>query len=266
MLSKAQLTAAEKSSLFRDVDPQRILSFLRDSAAVRRSMKTGETVISQGERQTDICLLLSGTARGEKMTADGRNMIINEFIAGHVFGDMLSGAHEESPVTVSMTAAGDVISIPFSGLLASNTDGEVREQIVRNLIGEIAHKYLALLRRLDIMLAPTLRGSVAGGYARWSCSGFPVGFVSLIDHLPHNKNRHDRHAGETIRHKSITGFCHPARKRQHHYSASGKTDSVRARFSTLCCAPIKASRTSPMGPFLCFATLISISPGRSSFR
>lgn len=157
-----QIDIIANSPLFKGIAAQETARLLRSSRAQKCRLEEGETIVRQGERHSEICIMLSGAAQGEKMTADGRSVIINEFLPGHVFGDMLSGASEESPVNVKMTLSGEIITIPLSGLLdAKDSSAETRERVVRNLINEIAHKYLSLLRRLDIMLCPTLRGKIA---------------------------------------------------------------------------------------------------------
>lgn len=161
MLNKSQKETLCRSSLFRDIPAEETEGFLETVRAFPRSYETGEAIIEQEERQSEICIVLSGAARGEKLTADGRSITVNEFLPGAVFGDMLSGTSEKSPVTVRMTHAGEIIRITFSALInGAEAYSETREQILRNLINEISGKYFTLQKRLDLLLCPTLRGKI----------------------------------------------------------------------------------------------------------
>ncbi|MDR0951869.1 MAG: Crp/Fnr family transcriptional regulator [Oscillospiraceae bacterium] len=160
MLNFSQIKVLEASPLFAGLDAGAIVQLLLESGAAVSKLGEGEAAISQGERQSDIFVLLSGAALGEKLTADGRSVIISEFAPGQLFGEMLSGASVDSPVTVRMTAAGEIIRLPLSGLLGTAQIGGAREAVTRNLLAEISEKYMVLLRRLDILLAPTLRAKI----------------------------------------------------------------------------------------------------------
>ena len=150
------------SPLFKGLSESELQVFLRGAGVLPRHFSAGEAVLEQGQRQSEISIILSGSARGEKLTSDGRSVIVNEFFAGHAFGEVLSGASEESPVSVKMTSAGEVISIPLPVLLAgAELSASARGALVLNLINEIAVKYLGLLRRVDMILCSTLRGKIA---------------------------------------------------------------------------------------------------------
>lgn len=162
MLNEEQKEVLSDSPLFRGVTTEAINKFLEYVGAFPHRFEIGEPVVEQGERQSEICVVLSGSARGEKLTVDGRSITVNEFMPGELFGDMLSGASEKSPVTVRMTRPGDVVKISFSSLInGGEVYTETRERILRNLINEISGKYFSLLKRLNVLLCPTLRGKIA---------------------------------------------------------------------------------------------------------
>lgn len=162
MLSKAQMDAAAASPLFRGVDREDIQRFLEEIRAFPVFRAEGEMLIEQGERQSPIHIVLSGSAVGERLGAGGERMIINEFPAGSLFGDMLSGGEEKSPVAVRMTASGEVLKISFPALLTQSRGcAAVRETVLRNLFAEISQKYFGLMRRLNMLLCPSLRGKIA---------------------------------------------------------------------------------------------------------
>jgi CRP-like cAMP-binding protein len=172
MLNDAQIALAGDCPLFGGIPQAELALFLRSAQAASKRLETGEAVIVQGQSHRSICVLLSGAARGEKLTADGRLVIVNEFSPGQSFGDILSGAQETSPVTVKMTASGEIISLPFGSLLSADRPQGARETVLRNLISGYAQRYFALQRRLHLLLSPTLRGKIANYLlSEQKCSG-----------------------------------------------------------------------------------------------
>lgn len=160
--SKKQLNILCHSPLFLGLDIEDINSFLKAIGSAPSHYVAGEQLVRQDELHSAIHIILSGKAVGERLLSDGRAVIVNEFRAGEVFGDMLSGAEEKSPVTVSMTKEGDLLRLPFTALISRReVDAATQERVLRNLITEIAGKYFALQRRLDMLLCPSLRGKIA---------------------------------------------------------------------------------------------------------
>ncbi len=161
-LKEQQLNNLKKSSIFAGLDINDIDKYLKEIKAFPKTVGSGQRLVEQGDLRSDIHIVLSGAARGERLGADGRSVTVNEFTAGGVFGDMLSGAEEHSPVSVTMEREGEILAIPFSAMLTvGESCRQTGEQVLRNLIGEIAKKYFALQRRLDVLLCPTLRGKIA---------------------------------------------------------------------------------------------------------
>lgn len=161
-LKEQQLENLKKSAVFAGIDTNAMDLYLKEINVLPKKIIAGQQLIEQGDVRPDIHIVLSGTAVGEKLSADGRSVTVNEFKAGGVFGDMLSGTEERSPVSVTMEREGEVLAIPFASFLSVGEGcRETREKVLRNLIGEISSKYFTLLRRLDVLLSPTLRGKIA---------------------------------------------------------------------------------------------------------
>ena len=162
MLNEPQMQKLAKSPLFWGLAPEQISLYLQGIGAKVRGYEAGAILLSQGETQPNVNIVLSGSARGEKLTADGRSVIVSEFSPGDLFGEMLSAAFEKSLVTVFMAAGGQILSIPYSALISgvANMKNE-SEQVLRNLINEITQKYFGLMKHLDMLICPTLRGKIA---------------------------------------------------------------------------------------------------------
>lgn len=167
--SDTQIEMLTQSPLFMGLSQESLRRFLANNFVVPSAVKAGQQLVRQGESPADIYIVLDGSAVGERLEPDGRAVIVNEFSAGSVFGDVLSGVQEKSPVTVTMTADGEVLKLPFSSLIVrTGVDPAVQERVLRNLIGEIAEKYLALQRRLELLLCPSLRSKIAAYLLRES--------------------------------------------------------------------------------------------------
>lgn len=162
MLGEKQLSAVLKSPLFRGLSSEEIGRFLEEIKVYPTPVAKNQILIEQGETRSSIHLVLDGAAVGERLFEDGKRSIINEFPIGSLFGDMLSGGEEKSPVAVRMLGAGQVLKIPFSALLTQSEGCQkTRETVLRNLFGEISQKYFALMRRMNMLLCPSLRGKIA---------------------------------------------------------------------------------------------------------
>ncbi len=161
-LQQRQLNSLQKSSLFAGITTNDIDNYLKEINIYPKKISAGSHIVEQGDMRSGIHIVLSGFAVGEKISRDGTAVTVNEFRSGGVFGDMLSGAEEKSPVSVTMREDGEIMIIPFASLLSvGESCRETREKVLRNLIGEIASKYFSLLHRLDVILCPSLRGKIA---------------------------------------------------------------------------------------------------------
>jgi len=139
-----------------------IIRLLDRAGAQAAYFAKNSPVLEQGEQQEGIYLVLTGRARGERLTSDGRLVTVNEFGPGELFGEILSGAHMDSPVTVRMLEDGSVLRLSLGGLInALPDDRGTGERVLRNLIGQISVKYFALTKRVEMLLCPTLAGKIA---------------------------------------------------------------------------------------------------------
>jgi len=156
------LAAARRCRLFEGLSPEETIQILQSLGAVRDSRDAGAYYLVQDGRTQDIFVVLSGRAAGERVTRDGAVSVINEFSAGDVFGDVLSGSGAPSLVSVRALTACSVLRIPVARLLSPESGfEEIRAALLRNLIFMISNKYFALSARVNILLCPTLRGKIS---------------------------------------------------------------------------------------------------------
>lgn len=160
--SKEQMKAVLASPLFKGLEERQVKAYLDAVGAFPQRTSPGKRIVEQGESREDIFLILEGRARGERLTSDGRGVTVNEFGPGELFGDLLSGAERESPVSVVMTEEGSLLRLPLSTLFRRNgMDEYAGERVLRNLIAQISDKYFKLMKRLEMVMCPTLRGKIA---------------------------------------------------------------------------------------------------------
>jgi len=160
--TKEQKKSLTSCPLFAGIAEGHIISLLDRAGAQAADAAKNSPVLEQGEQQEGIYLVLTGRARGERLTSDGRLVTVNEFGPGELFGEILSGAHMDSPVTVRMLEDGSVLRLSLGGLInALPEDRETGERVLRNLIGQISGKYFELMKRVEMLLCPTLAGKIA---------------------------------------------------------------------------------------------------------
>lgn len=160
--TEEQKAALRSCPLFAGLEEKSILTFLSRAMASPVAAGKDEHVLEQGDRQEGIHIILTGRARGERFTADGRAQTVNEFGPGELFGEILSGADMDSPVTVRMLENGSFLRISLARLISAlGEDSAAGERVLRNLIGQISEKYFHLMNRLEMILCPTLRGKIA---------------------------------------------------------------------------------------------------------
>lgn len=178
MLTRSQIEVIAKTPMFLGLTPAETEEYLRAGGHYPAPVKAGEALVYQGEENGQVFILLSGRAVGERLYREGKLVTVNEFAAGSVFGDVISSGERVSPVTVSAAEDSLVLRIPFSAIVAAAGGSRTGEEVLKNLIEEIAGKYFTLMERLDMLLCPTLRGKISayllscmdkGGGAAFTC-------------------------------------------------------------------------------------------------
>lgn len=158
---KKQLEIILSTPLFEGIAPgaaAELLDWLRPSV---RRYRPGELVLLAGFESREIGIVLRGCLFAERTTPNGERLPIAALREGSVFGDVLSGSHTVSPVTIAAQTECELLLFPHAQLLA--VSGEVPAalpRLLQNLIGTISDKYFALSHRLDLLMTPRLRERV----------------------------------------------------------------------------------------------------------
>ncbi len=93
-------------------DNSALLEALRDNCIVRRYEK-GATILNHQDESTDVHYVLKGHAKAYLLSADGREVWMNEFRAGDMFGEIAALAG--SPRVCSIAAYSPVETAMFKG-------------------------------------------------------------------------------------------------------------------------------------------------------
>ena len=103
-------------------------------------------------------LLLAGYETRE----DGGSVAITQMEAGGLFGDVLSGSSEKSPVSVMAQTACLALYLPYEKIIHPCAQlHETHLQLLQNLVLTISNKYFALDRRIELLICKSLRTRIS---------------------------------------------------------------------------------------------------------
>lgn len=126
-----------------------------------KEFETGELLLLAGHPTEEIGIVLAGRAEASK-TAGGSQFTVTRLAPGDIYGDVLSGSHTESPVTITALAPCRILLLSYPRLWsgpAQNTTAYTK--LLQNLIRIISQKYFSLDARIDLLLTKGLRRRIA---------------------------------------------------------------------------------------------------------
>lgn len=180
------------TSLFEGIAPASAEELLQWLHPATKKYRPGEVVLLAGFESNEIGIVLRGRLSAERTTADGERLPIAALKEGSVFGDVLSGSHTVSPVTIVAETACELMLFPHAHLLAvSGTVPAALPRLLQNLISTISDKYFVLSHRLDLLMTPRLRQRVLlylqSLGADKSPVAVPITRTALAEHLGCNR-------------------------------------------------------------------------------
>ncbi|MEA4891897.1 MAG: Crp/Fnr family transcriptional regulator [Peptococcaceae bacterium] len=143
-------TILRHSSLFQDIRQEEILAMLACLGARQVSYARGETIFREGDRISEIGLLLSGYALIHQVDFWGNRSIIAEVPPAGLFGEAYACLPKE-PMGVGVTAAeaSEVLFVNIGKALhLCSSACAFHEKMVQNLIMTLARRNLALTRKM----------------------------------------------------------------------------------------------------------------------
>lgn len=152
-----EISILSNCSLFKDINSEDIKKIINEYGCFYKNYKKGQYVLLAGQKPDNIGILISGGLTAQKATADGQLFTVTSIKPCQVFGDILAGSHNMSPVTVLAVSDSRVMHLPFALLISARQTGAYSRQLLRNLTSTVADKYFALDKRLNLLLEKNLR-------------------------------------------------------------------------------------------------------------
>lgn len=159
-LISENIVALRRCTLLKGLDETGIARLLCAVGAKLQRRERDEFYIIQGDEHCDIYLMLKGSCVGEHVAEDGTVAAINEFLPGDVFGDMLSGSGEASPVSVRALCDSSALCFSFESLMGAQNAEHERTLMLRNFVSAASHKYFSLTRRIELLCMPRMRNRI----------------------------------------------------------------------------------------------------------
>lgn len=146
------------SDLFKNLTKEEIDSFIKENKGLRRSLKRGEEVFSQGEIPNYLFILEEGSVVVENISENGNRSIVNRFSKpGTAFGEVYLYLPER-PYDYSCVCDVDstILAIPKTALIISG-DNFKNSKVVNNMLLILSEKAFYLNQKLLIQSGKTLR-------------------------------------------------------------------------------------------------------------
>lgn len=151
----------QATSLFHGLADEELDQVLGCFAPSLRRFARGELVLLSGFESREVGIVLEGSVEALKNTPDGASVSITRMEAGGVFGDVLSGSSQKSPVTVAARSDCVILFVPYRKILHPCAKMHASHgRLMQNLVTTISDKYFALNRRVDLLILKSLRAKL----------------------------------------------------------------------------------------------------------
>ena len=144
-----------RTPLLRGMRPDELDTLLDCFAPRVRRYARDEILLLAGYETREVGILLEGSITAVKSTPDGASVAITHMRPGGLFGDVLSGSSQKSPVTVMATTSCLALYLPYQKIIRPCAKlHSAHLQLMQNLVLTISDKYFALDRR-DALFPPS---------------------------------------------------------------------------------------------------------------
>ena len=158
------LPVLERTTLFDGVARREIAALCRAFGCRRAYYDKGGVILKRGGEVGSAGIVLSGSVRAERNSADGTLHVVARHGAGALFGDVLNVSRARtSPVDIVAAEDTEVLFVPLAALMGSESPGlgAAQTRVRLNLLAELSEKYWAQAERLALLRLPTLRAKLA---------------------------------------------------------------------------------------------------------
>ena len=151
-----------RTPLLRGMRPDELDTLLDCFAPRVRRYARDEILLLTGYETREVGILLEGSITAVKSTPDGASVAITHMSPGGLFGDVLSGSSQKSPVTVMDTTSCLALYLPYQKIIRPCAKlHSAHLQLMQNLVLTISDKYFALDRRVELLICKSLRARIS---------------------------------------------------------------------------------------------------------
>lgn len=156
---KKHLEILKKCILFNGIATDNLEALLSCLNAKITSYKKGETIIAEGTEARYIGIVLSGSAQIMQIDYYGNKSILSTAKPSQLFGEAFACAEAASiPVTVEAVEYSEIMLADCNRILKTCCNNcEFHQQLIFNLMKELAKKTIVLHRKIDIISKRTTR-------------------------------------------------------------------------------------------------------------
>jgi len=147
------------SALFANIAGADAAAMLDCLGAAAAHYKNGEAILREGDRADRLGLVLSGAAQVTRTDYEGNRSVLTEVGPGEMFAEAFAFAGvERIPVDVTAVGETDVLLLDAERIVHTCSNAcEFHNRLVRNLLGVVAAKNLAMNQKLEITARRTTR-------------------------------------------------------------------------------------------------------------
>ena len=149
----------EKCPLFSGIEREELSRMLTCLGARIATFDKKYTIFTEGSPAKYVAVLLSGSARTERVDYYGNRNLLNVIGEGEVFGEAFACAEVRSiPVSVVADTRCEVLFIDCNHILHTCQNGcSFHQRLIYNLMKDLAVKFLTFHEKLDITAKRTTR-------------------------------------------------------------------------------------------------------------
>jgi len=150
--------ALRKNKLFKNFSNQEINQFLISSQYRTINYKSGQVIAIEGEPLDKIGLILDGEIEVHKYYTSGTKFVVNQLIAGDVFGEVVIFSFQTVfPSTIFSASNSKIMFLSKDKILKMCYRNE---KFLRNLLQLLSEKILFLDGRLEFVSGKTIRHKI----------------------------------------------------------------------------------------------------------
>lgn len=150
------------TSLFAGIDDEGLARLAACMQPGLRSFGRGEVLVRAGEPNRRVGVVVSGSIQAYRDAPNGGRAAVAQMGPGGVFGDVLGGSSQASPVTVVAEEPCTVLLWPYQRLLLQcGQSCPYHARLLQNLVRTVSDKYFLLSRRLELLSIRSLRARVS---------------------------------------------------------------------------------------------------------